>query len=80
MLWPAGVDKETSLLEVSVYETGRLFKDCLAGSKHQEMFDTLLAAILREEWSFDSGSLVEGDGVYFTTFRVSGGVSHTKSS
>ena len=50
----------------------------VVGSKHQEMFDAPLVDILMEEWSFDSGSLVEGDGVYFTTFGVSGGISHTK--
>ena len=63
-----------------MYEARRLLKDCLVGSKHSENFDTLLATILREEWSFDSGSLVESDGVYFTTFGVSGGVPHTKAS
>ena len=72
--------EETSLLEVFAYEARRLLRDRLVGSKHQEMFDALLATILREEWSFDSGSLVKGDGVYFTTFGVSGGVPYITSS
>ena len=44
------------------------------------MFDALLATILRQELSFDSSSLVNGDGVYFTTFGISDGISHTKLS
>ena len=71
---------ESSLLEVFAYEARRLLRDRLVGSKHQEMFDALLATIMREEWSFDSTSLVKGDGVYFTTFGVSSGTTHTESS
>ena len=44
------------------------------------MSDAPLVTILMEEWSFDSGSLVEGDGIYFTTFGVNGGISHTDLS
>ena len=62
------------------YEARRLLRDRLVGSKHQEMFDSLLATILREEWSFDCGFLAKGDGVYFTTFGVSSGTPHTKST
>ena len=62
------------------YEGRQFLRDRLVGSKHQEMFDALLATISRKEWSLDSGSLVKGDGVYFTTFGVRGGIPHTKSS
>ena len=72
--------EETSQLEVFAYEPRRFLRDRFVGSKHQEIFHALLAAISRKEWSLDSGSSVKGDGVYFTTFGVSGGILHTKSS
>ena len=49
--------EEIRLLEVFAYGARRLLRDCHVGSKHQEMFG---APILREEWSFDSGSFCKG--------------------
>ena len=72
--------EESSLLEVFAYEARRLLRDRLVGSKHQEMFDALLATVMREEWSFDCTSLVKGDGLYFTTFGVSGGITRSEAS
>ncbi len=61
------------------YEARRLFRDRLVGSKDQEVFDSLLASILREEWSFELSFLAKGDGVYFTTFGVNCGTPHARS-
>ena len=73
--------EETSLLEVFAYKARWLLRDHLHSRKQAPgMFDAPLVTILMKEWSFASGSLVEGDGVYFTTFGVSGSISHTKLS
>ena len=65
------------LLQVVVYEGKRIFRDRLVSASDQAKFDSILAGVFREEWSFNPATT---DGVFFTTWGSSSSSSSSQPS
>nr|WAW84826.1 cytoplasmic dynein 2 heavy chain 1 [Halisarca dujardinii] len=64
------------LLQVVVYEGKRIFRDRLVSAANQAQFDSILAAVFKEEWSFNTAEI---EDVFFSTWGAASSSSSSSS-
>ncbi|XP_057314672.1 cytoplasmic dynein 2 heavy chain 1-like isoform X2 [Hydractinia symbiolongicarpus] len=67
-------DTAEGLLKIWAYQAKRLFSDRLVSKDSSDKFDSMLASVIRNDWSV---TLEDIKNTYYVTWGTGGGISHT---